>query len=326
MKKILSLALCLAFLLTLCSGCSKLPFGKGGESSSALPSESKTEEKSAGPYKMGLLQFEESPAQDELREAFLSRLEEWGYDEKRLTIECENAGGDKAKAKSICEKFQKDGMGVIVATSSPAAEAAQETAKAGQAAVISIGGEDAAIQLKSGVPQTLALAVQLDPDLKAIGLLTNGENDPAKKEVETFCEAHELELVEAAFDGTGGSVTKAVEELSGKVSAFYTLPGTVSQSAGTEAARAAKEKKLAWYAGEAFLVKLGAMAAQTADLTEAGYEAADRAVRAMVGDTLPETAALEATCLSLNQTTLDALAVTVPEELLEGAALFRQES
>lgn len=325
MKKIASLALCLALLLTLFAGCSKFPFGKGEESSST-PAESKVESAPAGPYQMGLLQYEDSPAQDELREAFLSRLEEWGYDEKRLTIACENAGGDPAKAKSICEQFQKDKVGVIVATSAPAAEAAQAAAKAGEITVISIGGEDAAVQLKSGVPQTLELATQLNPDLKAIGLLTNGENEAAKKDAETFCEAHELELVEAAFDGAGGSVTKAVEELSGKVSAFYTLPGTLSSSEGTEAARAAKEKKLLWVAGDAFLVKLGAAGAETVDLTEAGYEAADRAVRAMVGDALPENTTFEAASRSLNQTTLDALGITVPEELLEGAALVRQES
>lgn len=325
MKRICCMALCLMLLLTICSGCDKLPFGKGGESSSPLQSEVTAPEEPTGPYKIGLLQFEESPAQDELREAFLSRLEEWGYDEKRVTIECLTAKGDEKQAERICEKFQAEGAGVIVALSAPAAKAAEKAAKAGTLTVISVGEQDAEITLKSGVPQTLTVALQIDPNLKKIGLLTNGANEAAKAEMKTFCEAHELEIVEAAFDQTGGSVTKAVEELSGKVSAFYTLPGTISKSEATEAARTAKEKGLSWYAGDAFLVKLGALAAKTADLTEVGFAVADRAVRAMVGEAAQEPAAFEATALCMNQTTIDALAAAVPDEVLEGAAMVKQE-
>lgn len=325
MKRICCIVLCLMLVLTLCSGCDKLPFGKSSENSSPLQSEVTAPEEPTGPYKIGVLQYEEDPAQDELREAFLSRLEEWGYDEKRLTIECLNAGGDEKQAERICNKFQEDGACVIVALSSPAAQAAEKAAKAGQTTVISVGEQGAAISLKSGVPQTLAIALQIAPNLKKIGLLTNGENEAAKAEMKTFCEAHELEIVEAVFDQTGGSVTKAVEELSGKVNAFYTLPGTVSKSEGTEAARAAKEKGLAWYAGDAFLVKLGALAAKTADLTEVGFAAADWAVRAMVGEAAQEPMAFEATALCMNQTTIDALAAAVPDEVLEGAAMVKQE-
>ena len=325
MKRIWSMVLCLTLVLTLCAGCDKLPFGKGEESSVPLQSEVLSAEEPTGPYLIGVLQFDESPAQDELREAFLSRVEEWGYDEKRLTIVCENARGDAKQAERIGIKFRQDGAGVIVATSDEAAQAAENAVKSGQITVISLGGEGAQIELKSGVPQTLALALQLDPELKKIGLLTNGENETAKQQVETFCQAHEIEIVEAAFDQAGGSVTKAVEELSGKVNTFYTLPGTVSKDGGVEAARAAKEKGLAWYAGDAFLVGLGALGAQTADLTAAGYEAADRAVRAMVGTPKTEPAAFEATCLSFNQSTVDTLAVFIPDELLETAATVKQE-
>lgn len=323
MKKILSAALCLLLLLTVFSGCEKPPFfGGDSEVSSSAVSVSEPEAEPAGPYRIGLLQYEENPSQDEVREAFMRRLEEWGYDEERLVIEYENAGGDEAKAKAACGKFQKDGASIIVAVSAPAAEAA---AKDGTLTVISVGGEGSTLEVKSGVQQTLSLAAQIDPELKTVGLLTNGGNEAAKEEVKVYCEAHELELVEASFDAAGGSVTKAIEELSGKVDALYTLPGTVTESVGTEAARAAKEKKLAWYAGDGFLVKLGALAAETADLTAVGYEAADLAVQLMVGEPLQEPAPFEASCAVLNQSTIDALAVTVPEELLERAALFSSQ-
>ena len=325
MKRIFCMALCLLLLLTVCSGCDRLPFGKEEESSAPLPSEVMSPEEPSGPYRIGLLQFADNPAQDELREAFLSRLEEWGYDEQRLTIDFETAKGDEAQAGRICEKFRQEGAGVVVALSAPAARAAEKVAQTGEFTVISVGEADTTITLKSGVPQTLNVALQIDPKLQKIGLLTNGENAAAKEEVRTFCEAHELELVEAAFDQTGGSVTKAVEELSGKVNTFYTLPGEISQSAGVEAARAAKEKGLAWYAGDGFLVGLGALAAKTADMTEAGFAAADRAVRAMVGETAAEPVTMEAVSLCFNQTTIDALAAVIPEELFEDAATVKQE-
>ena len=325
MKRICCMALCLMLLLTILGGCDKLPFGKGEESSALLPSEVSTDEEPTGPYQIGLIQFADDPAQDELREAFLSRLEEWGYDEQRLAIDYVSAKGDEKQAERICEKFRQEGAGVVVALSSAAARAAEQAAKTGAFTVISVGEKDTTILLSSGVPQTLSIALQIDPALQKIGLLTNGGNEAAKAEMKTFCEAHEVEIVEAAFDQTGGSVTKAVEELSGKVNVFYTLPGEVSQSAGVEAARAAKEKGLSWYAGDSFLVGLGALAAKTGDLTQAGFAAADRAVRAMVGETAEGPVTLEATGLCLNQTTIDALAAVIPDELLEGAAMVKQE-
>lgn len=321
MKRIGSLLLSMLLLLSLV-GCEGWSMTAETESSAVSSEALVSEPEPAQPYAMGYLQMEETPVQSELREAFFSRLEEWGYDETRLTVTCESAAGDSAKAEKICKDFVADGVSVIVAAGDDAEKAATAAAAGKEITVIVISSEDdATVKLKSGVQQTLSLAQQIDPKLTALGLPDNGGNEVARKEVEVYCAAHEIELIPVTFDETEGSLTKAVEELCGKVTTFYTLPGTVSESVAAEAAKTAREKGLAWYAGDRFLVNAGALGAETVDLTAAGYEAADRLIQVMLQQDPGEETTLEVDCVTLNQTTIDALGLTVPDVIFESASV-----
>ena len=54
-------------------------------------------------YRIGLIQFIEYAPLDSARESFMSRLEEWGFDDGKVTIDYQNAGGDSGKADEICQ-------------------------------------------------------------------------------------------------------------------------------------------------------------------------------------------------------------------------------
>ena len=42
----------------------------------------------------------EHPSLDTIREALMSRLEEWGYDETKVVIDYQNAGGENANVNT----------------------------------------------------------------------------------------------------------------------------------------------------------------------------------------------------------------------------------
>lgn len=318
MKRWIGTGLSVLLLVGMLAGC-ELPLGSSEvEESSAVSSALVSEPEQAEPAHMGLLQSVDTPMENELREAFLSRLEEWGYDESRLTVDYQSTDGNVADDRKFCEQFEEDNAQVVVVLSKDTLPIVEETLKK-DTEIISIGDQ---VQLKSGVQQTLALALQIDPNMKAIGLLDDGFNSEAKKEVEVYCEAHEIELVVVQYvDETPGSVAQAMDQLSGKVSAFYTLPGAVTESQAEEFATAAKDRALAWYASDSFLVQQGAFAAVTPDLTKAGYELADRMIAALLGQEQDEPVTFEATCTSFNQQTMSVLGLSVPDEILETAAI-----
>lgn len=308
-------AMLLVSTLTACD----LPFGtENEEASSAVSSAVVSEVTVSEPYHMGLLQFTDTPMEEELREAFFSRLEEWGYDETRLTVDYQSANGSEEEVEKFCKQFAEDGAQVVVVLSADAVERVEKTV--GQdVAVIAIGDE---VQLKSGVQQTLTLALQIDPNLKSLGLLDDGLHDETKQEVEVYCEAHEIELVVTNYtDGEENSITKAMDELTGKVSTIYTLPGAVSKAQAEEFATAAKDRALAWYAGDFFLVQKGALAAVTSDLTQAGYELADQMISAMLGQAEEVQTVAEADKTAINRSTASVLGVDVPDEILETAVI-----
>ena len=59
----------------------------------------------------------------------MSRLEEWSYDASKVEIDYQNAQGDSAKLEEICQGFVEDGVDMIVAVSTPAAQAAVKAAQ-----------------------------------------------------------------------------------------------------------------------------------------------------------------------------------------------------
>lgn len=82
----------------------------------------KEEGKGEGEFKIGVLQYIEHDALDYNRSGFLSYLNELGisYD-----YDLQNAQGDISNARTMAEKFVSDGVDLIFAIGTPAAEAAK---------------------------------------------------------------------------------------------------------------------------------------------------------------------------------------------------------
>ncbi len=340
LKKFLCAALCAVLLLSAFGGCSL----KRQTSSLAEPTPevSSTVSEPAGPYKIGLLQFEENPWLDEIREAFMGRLEEWAYNEDQVSIDYQNAGGDSAKAGEICSKFAEGEADLIVAISTDGAKAAAEKAeKAGIPVLFAavsdpkdLGVENlqapegnlTGVQDVSSAARAIELALQINPGLKTLGLLYDPASANAAsdvKAIKSFCEEKEIKLEESAVHNAG-EVPAAVLSLLEKSDAIYTPAGGAVAGAASAVSEAAVKAKKPWYAGTDYLAQGGALAAVSVDYAELGRKTADMAIELMAGKQVSQVpvAVFDTFGTYLNQTTLDALGLQIPDEILETALFF----
>ncbi len=344
LKKLICAVLCAILLLSAFGGCSlKKQTSSLAES---VPEVSSTVSEPSGPYKIGLLQFEENPWLDQIREAFMGRLEEWAYNEDQVSIDYQNAGGDSVKAGEICSKFVEDETDLIVAISADAAKAAEEKAKQAEIPVLFAAAGDpkelgvenlqapegnlTGVQDASSAVRTIELALQIDPDLETLGLLYDPASANAAsdvKAIKSFCEENEIAIEESSVHNAG-EVPSAALSLLEKVDAIYTPSGGVVAGAASAISEAVVKAKKPWYAGTDYLAQGGALAAVSVDYAELGRKAADMAIELMAGKSVSQVpvAVFDTFGTYLNQTTLDALGLQIPDEILENAMFFADAS
>lgn len=334
MKKLLCALLCAGLWAAALGGCSNGE--EPAPSPSPSPEESQTEESS---YKIGLVQYQEHTALDNLREAFMGRLEEWGCDETQVEIDYQNAGGDAGKAEEICQGFVEKDVDMIVAISTPAAQAALEAARGSQAAVVFTGVSSGAALDLTGVTATgvvsplpsedlLALARQGNSSLATVGLLYNPEEPGAREEADrlkTLCTDQGLEVIESAVTSQEGAA-EAATKLCAQVDAVFTPADNTIAPAAAQVAEAMRAAGKPWYVGSDAMVQAGALASIGVTGREMGVKAADMAVELIQGrpiDQVPQYT-FESFSTFVNQTTLTALeGFTFPEETLQGAFVYQ---
>ena len=337
LKRVLCGLLCLVLLAGMLSGCDQ----KGKESSDPSSQLKDSAEKRPGAYQVGLLQYMEHPAYDTVREAFMSRLEEWDWNEDLLNIEYQNAGGDENKAKEICGKFVTDQVDMIVAISAPAAKAAAEAVKGTEIKVLFANVEDPAeelgglsgnvtgVQTESTVAAVVDLALRADPNLKTFGVIYNPqENDSAAQadKLKRYCVGKDIAVEEALLSPGAAQeeMTKAVTDLCGKAGAVFLPIDSKLSSLTYTLSKAALDAKRPCYAGTDSAVQSGALAAVSLDYTEIGRQTADMAVEIAAGKAVSEVPMVKANAgkICFNQNTLDDLKTVFPDEILETADFY----
>lgn len=339
MKRLLCVILALLLVAAALGGCSK----KEEEDSSAPESSSLAptpEPGQSGPYQVGLVQYMDYAPYDEARAAFMSRLEEWGYGDSRLQVDYQNAGGDQVKLEEICRKFANDKKDVVVAVSALAAESAVQACEGTETKVVFLGTDNPHDDLGIADPVNpegsvtgvadlvtaraeMELALQVNGNIKTVGILYDPGCPFGTSYVEamkTHCAELSITLVESPVTGKE-QVEAAMKELCGQVEAVFTpLDSTVAASAQA-AAQAARDAGKPWYVSSEDMVAAGAMASINIDYTDAGNKAADMAVQLVAGKNVQDLAVYSYPQgrVSVNQETMDGLALRLPEEVLETA-------
>ena len=335
MKKITALCLGLCLLLAALTGCSK----QEEEPSSQIESTPApvTEQE---PFEIGLVQYVQHAALDTVRENFMSRLEEWGYDDTKVEITYEDAGGDEAKLAEICQGFVEEEVDLIAAISTPAAKAAMKAAQGTDVTVIfaavsdpqedlgitnpeTPSGNVTGVSSQTDVTKTVDLAKQATPAIQTLGLLHSGEDtaSAAAAQAKTYAESLGLTVVEKPFS-TGEELPQAMADLCAQADAILTANDSLVAASAEAVAQAAREAGKPWYAsGDGQLVQQGALAGVSVDYAQVGSSCADLVVECVAGRPVKELPVVffGEPQTWINQAAQTAVGVEFPQELLDTA-------
>ena len=305
MKKIFAAILALSLLLTACSGASSSAPAPSSQPEAASSSQEAPSASSGETLKIGLVQMMEHPSLDEIREAFLAELKAQGYDDSKVVIDYQNGQGDMGTLNTIAQKFVGDGVDMIVAIATPAAQAAAaatdstpiifsavtDPVDAGlvsdlEAPDRNLTGTSDAIP----VDRIFALADELTPGIKTYGLLyNNGESNSVSviRDVKVALNAAGIAFEEATVINSS-EVTTAAQSLVGKVDAIFSPIDNPVAYAMPNLAQIAIEAKLPVYVAADSMVNDGGLATVGVNYTQLGKQTAQMAAEVLSGKPVSE--------------------------------------
>lgn len=305
MKKIFAAILALSLLLTACSGASSSAPAPSSQPEAASSSQEAPSASSGETLKIGLVQMMEHPSLDEIREAFLAELKAQGYDDSKVVIDYQNGQGDMGTLNTIAQKFVGDGVDMIVAIATPAAQAAAaatdstpiifsavtDPVDAGlvsdlEAPDRNLTGTSDAIP----VDRIFVLADELTPGIKTYGLLyNNGESNSVSviRDVKVALNAAGIAFEEATVINSS-EVTTAAQSLVGKVDAIFSPIDNTVAYAMPNLAQIAIEAKLPVYVAADSMVNDGGLATVGVNYTQLGKQTAQMAAEVLSGKPVSE--------------------------------------
>ncbi len=246
---------------------------------------------------VGILQIIEHPALNKTRDGLIARLKE-----NAITTEVQNAQGNPALAAQIAQKFVANGVKVIVALGTTAAQAAASAAKARKIPVVfssvtdPLGAKLVKNLKEPGVPVTgvsnaisalevLSFVKGEQPTIKRLGVIYNpGEANSVSTlvEMKTVAKALDFEIV-AVSATKSAECTAAAQNLVGKVGAILINNDNTALSAFEAIAKVAEKAELPLYASDHDVLSQGATATYGPDQYVIGTQTAKMVIEVLGG-------------------------------------------
>lgn len=304
MKKVISVILSVAFLLSLLTGCSQ-----SGKS-----------EKSG--YRVAVVQQLDHPSLDEIRTAVIARLEEIAQ-EKGIEIETQDFSGqnDASVLSQIGAQVVGDKVDMIIPIATLAATTMVAAAEDTDIPIVyaAISDPETAgltdFPRVTGTSDALNTAFILDmmfavnPDIQTVGLLySNSEPNSIVPiaEAEAYLDSKGI----AYLEKTGNSadeVIAAASSLVDRVDAVFTPTDNAVMAAEGSVAEILNEAGIPHYAGADSFVQAGAFATCGVNYTELGRKTADMAFDILEGGEVPPYHVMEGGIITVNTETAAAL-------------------
>ncbi|TPK91508.1 ABC transporter substrate-binding protein [Mesorhizobium sp. B2-4-17] len=281
----------------------------------------------------------EHPALDAVRDGVHERLKEAGYSDDNLQFIYESAQGQPATAAQIARKFVGMSPNVIVAVSTPSAQAAAAATKDIPIVFSAVTDPVVAGLVKSfkadgsgnitGVSDLSPIAAQVDlfkkiqPALKRIGTVYNpGESNSlvSLELLKQVAKAQGMEVVAAPANRTA-DVRNAAQTLIGQVDAIYLPPDNTVTAALETVVNVAREAKLPVYANDSASVEKGAIATVGFSYLDIGRQTGDIVVRILKGEKpgAIDSQYAKGTEIVLNKSAAASYGITIPESVLSKA-------
>ena len=337
-RKLLSIAVCIAMLCAMMTGCGSTSSNTSNSSNSSSDSDV---------LKIGVMQFGEFTALQNAYNGFVDGLAEAGFvDGENIVINYSSAAADTANCPTIADKLINDGSDLIFAIATPSVSCLKEktttipvlyTAVTDPVASGIVDTYDASGCNISGtsdmnpVAEQIALLTEILPDAKSVAVMyCSSESNSAAQ----------FELAKAALDAAGiecvqktvsaiDEVKSAIESLKGKVDALYIPTDNTLADGMTLVSATATDCGIPTIVAEPGMVVNGGFATFGIDYYELGKQTAQMAVEVLTSDDpLAAVAAMPvgyqtAECeTAVNSATADALGITLPESVASRANFY----
>lgn len=292
-------------------------------------------------FKIGISQFAEHPALDDVRRGFEDELKSLGVE---ADITYKNSQGDTGVAGVIAQKFVSDKSDLIFGIATVSAQAAKQSTdkipvlfSAVTDPVNSqlvktmdkVGGNVTGTTDATPMEKQLELFKKINPEIKRIGIIYNTSESNSEIQVANAKEIGTKLGLEIRAVGVNNinDIPQAVNSLVSKVDGFYTITDNIVASAINLISMAANERGLVTVGAEEAHVKGGILLTDGLSYYELGRQTGRMAKEILVDGKKPEDMPVETlanTTKVVNEKTMKKLKLNKELPVFEGAEFIEQ--
>lgn len=292
-------------------------------------------------FKIGISQFAEHPALDDVRKGFEDELKSLGVE---ADITYKNSQGDTGVAGVIAQKFVSDKSDLIFGIATVSAQAAKQSTdripvlfSAVTDPVNSqlvktmdkVGGNVTGTTDATPMEKQLELFKKINPEIKRIGIIYNTSESNSEIQVANAKEIGAKLGLEIRAVGVNNinDIPQAVNSLVSKVDGFYTITDNIVASAINLISMASNERGLVTVGAEEAHVKGGILLTDGLSYYELGRQTGRMAKEILVDGKKPEDMPVETlanTTKVVNEKTMKKLKLNKELPVFEGAEFIEQ--
>ncbi len=293
-------------------------------------------------YKVGVIQYIENGAFNDMREGFIEQMRTLGYDEATMEIVYQNAQADATNLNTICQNMADGTYDAICTIATPATQGMVNLESETPVFFISVSDpvtagilsdmekpDKNATGTSNAIPVSdiFALSDQLTPGCETYGLLycTSEVNSVSTvNAAKEYLDANNLSYVEAVVTNSS-EVQQAAQSLVGRVDAIFIPNDSVIQSGMSLVTEVARENKIPVYGSSATMVDSGCFATIAISDKHIGAMTADMLDQYLKGTAVADIPSIvvPADSTTINEDTLAALGVELSDEVKESAVFVK---
>lgn len=293
---------------------------------------------------IGIIQMIENGAFNDMREGFIAELRDKGYTEDKLTVDYKCAQGDATNLQTIAQSMADGDYDLICTIATPATQAMVNLEVETPVVFIAVSAPVAAgvvtdmdhpdknaTGTSNAIPVSdiFVLSDQLTPGCETYGFLYCTSEVNSVNTVESakaYCDENGIAYKEATVTNSS-EVQQAAQSLVGSVDAIFIPNDSVVQASMTLVTEVARDAKIPVYGSSATMVDSGAFATVAISDTGIGAMSADMAIQILEGTAVADVPAIvvPASATVINSQTLEALGITLPEDI-QNSAVFVEDA
>lgn len=292
-------------------------------------------------FKIGISQFAEHPALDDVRKGFEDELKSLGVN---ADIIYKNSQGDTGVAGVIAQKFVSDKSDLIFGIATVSAQAAKQSTDKIPVlfsavtdpvnsqlvkTIDKVGGNVTGTTDATPMEKQLGLFQKIDPKIKKVGIIYNTSESNSEIQVANAKEIGAKLGLEIRAVGVNNinDIPQAVNSMISKVDGFYTITDNIVASAINLISMAANERGMVTIGAEEAHVKGGILLTDGLSYYELGRQTGRMAKEILVDGKKPEDMPVETlanTTKVVNVKTMNNLKLNKELPVFEGAEFIEQ--